>query len=523
MFKYILLAAAWMLPFAAAHAQTATSWDAIVKESIDATQIIDDPELPDGAAAPSDLTLDTDFMDTGMVTIYPIPTPPNATTIEDGLRVFPYTECSPPPAMLCSHRGYYVVGRVKNTDGTWRSAITRRKADGTLDLAFGTVGWMYPSLTQTDIADAAMGNGRMYILSTIEIGSVPVMRVSCTELANGNSCFAGFGGTVTFGATASGAVRGAHARRIAYDSRYGIFIAGRVQTVARGWEIGVANLDADSGALKTSFHGTGTNTGLPSWAAQTDADIDVFDMTVVPSGTPGGARLYVAGTIKRDVADYDGFVLGLDPISGYSSAGWGWKALNYEADNFFLKKDAITAITVQRNGRLAMAGWSETNTAGERSMILARHNADGLPDASFCDGGGICKRNDPWPNVVDDDLPTAIAERSGNRDLVIALKHRRPAASDPRPRQVVVQYGATGNVKHAQRTLDYPAAGGVTAWSRPFGMWVGNIAPLFSPENEVVVVVGTRLYDPTDYDATLSQMFANDSIFAGQFGTSKSD
>ncbi|HET9032027.1 MAG TPA: hypothetical protein VFN25_03880 [Dokdonella sp.] len=520
MIKYILLAAAWMLPLAAAPAQAATPWDVIVKESIDATQPIDIPTSPDGTATPSDLTLDTSFLNTGMISVYPIPAPPNATTIEDGLRVFPNIVCSGLPILLCDHRGYYVVARVKNTDGSWQSAITSRKADGTLDLAFGTAGWMYPSTHLTEVVDAAMASGRMYILSTVDIVGIPMMRVTCTDLATGSNC-SGFAAVISFGATSGGSIRSAYARRIVYDSRYGLFIAGRVWTVARGWEVAIARLNADTGALVTEFRGDGTNIGLPSWSMQTNSAADVFDLKVAPSGTPGGERLYVAGIVNRNAIDVDGFVLGLNPNNGFTATSW--VGIYYESDNIGSKQDAATAITVLRNGKVAVAGWSETDTAGERSMILGRLDSDGNYDPSFCTGGPACKRNDPWPNVVDDDLPTAIAERSGNRDLVIALKHRRPAANDPRPRQLVVQYSANGNVKHAQRTLDFPAASGVTAWSRPFGMWVGNIAPLFSPENEVVVVTGTRLYTATDYDATLSQMFANDSIFADQFGGPQGD
>ena len=518
MIKYILLAAASMLPIAAAHAQPAMSWEDTVKESIDATQAYDVPTTPDGAPTPSDLTLDESFFNTGMFSFAPLTPPPNGTDIEDGLRVFQWYVCQP----LCMHRGYYVVGRVKNTDGTWRSSITRRKADGTLDIAFGTLGWMYPSSTNTDVVDAALGAGNMYILSTFDFSGVPIMRVTCTDLATGASC-AGFGGLIGFGATPSGAIRSAYARRIVYDIRYGLHIAGRIFTIARGWEIAIARLDKDTGALVTEFRGNGMNTGLPAWAAQTGSDIDVFDLAVVPPNYPGGERLYVAGTIKRTATDYDGFVVGMNPIDGITSTGWGWNSFYFESDNLGDKKDAITAITVQRNGRLAMAGWSETDVAGERSMILARSDSTGSLDSSFCDGSAICKRNDPWAGVVDDDLPAAIGERFGNRDLVVALKHRRPAANDPRPRQQVVQYSSSGNQKHAQRTLDFPASTGVTAWSRPFDMVINNTGLFSDSTTEVVVVAGTRKWDDSDYDGTLTQLMANDSIFADQFGGKYND
>ena len=521
MFKFILLVTAWILPCTMALAQPMTPWSEVIKESIDATHVPDQATAPDGSLVPSDLTLDTSFLNTGMFAFWPTPVPPNATDIEDGLRVFPWRVCNP----LCTHRGFYAVGRVKNTDGTWQSSITRRKTDGTLDLAFGSAGWMYPSSQVSDVVDAALGAGKMYILTTVDLGGIPVMRVTCTDLTTAASCFTGFGGIVSFGATSSGAIRSAHARRIAYDSRYGVFIAGRVWTTARGWELAAARLDADTGGLVSAFHGDGTNIGLPGYAAQTAADIDILDMTVTPIGNPGTERLYIAGTVKLTAADYDGFVLGLDPVSGYSTSGWTWPQVYFEGDNLDFKKDAVTAVTVLRTGRVVMAGWSETDVAGERVAFIQRVNNDNSVDSSFCTSGsyGKCRIPvRPLIGVVNDELPVAIAERYQNRDLVVAMK-TRTRSGDYHPAQTVMQISSSGNVLHALQTLDFAAAAGGAQWSRPFGMWVGNIAFSTAPPNEVVAVVGTRLYNATDYDGTLSQMMANDSIFADQFGGNQGD
>lgn len=526
MIKYLLLVVVvWALPCTTAHAgdttpvptqvQTAPvpSWDDIVKESIDATHTQEMEFSLTGSPAPSDLTLDPDFIGNGMWGYSPIPLPEGASLISDSLRVFPYRVCNP----FCSHRGYYTVDRVQNTDGTWRSAITRRTLTGGIDPYFGSLGWMYPSASVVSVADAAMGAGRMYILTNIEIGGVKVIRVSCTVLVDGSSCFALGQGYLSFGATTTGAVRSAVGQRIIYDSRYGLLIAGRIFTVARGWEIAIARIDATSGLLVTEFRGNGMNTGLPPWATQSGSEIEVYDMAVVPQGAPGGERLYIAGKVKYGT--FQGFLLGLDPNNGYTSSGWSWKHVTYDADNNNgYVDDAVTAITVLRNGKLAIAGWSQTNTPNEQSMILARYNTDGSYDWRFCDAENICKRNMPWPGVVDNDWPVAIAEREGNRELVVALKHRRPAASDPRERQLVVQFTANGNLRRAQRTMDFPADDGVTAWSRPFGMWMGQ-----STSGEVIAVVGTRKYNSSDYDSTISKLISTDSIFADTFGGPHND
>jgi len=50
--------------------------------------------------------------------------------------VFPWVESvlipGPPPVMIPMHRGYYLLGRQKSSDGSqWRAAIARIKIDGT--------------------------------------------------------------------------------------------------------------------------------------------------------------------------------------------------------------------------------------------------------------------------------------------------------------------------------------------------------------------------------------------------------
>ena len=158
-------------------------------------------------------------------------------------------------------------------------------------------------------------------------------------------------------------------------------------------------------------------------------------------------------------------------------------------------------------------------------MILGRFKADGSYDYSFCGGTSICKRNFPWPGVSDQDRPAAIAEREGNRDLVVALTHARPVPSDQHLRQLVVQFSANGNLKHAQETMDYPSDSEETPrLSQAFGMWVGRSSQYgYGTGDGVIAVVGMRRWSLVDSDATIAHLIANDSIFADQFGGPHND
>lgn len=531
MIKYILLAvAAWVLSGAIAHAgetpsmqirvqaTPAPTWNDFVKESIDANHAPNVEMTANRDPAPSDLTVAPEF---GMWTLFS-PSLPGTLPVDIGLRVFLDTECRGPAQGDCdpTETGFYVVGRKRNTNNTWLATIARRQLDGSYDSGFGDGGWIYPSTDNSEVVDAAMADDRMYVLSTTNVSGTPVMFVTCTVLSTGDPCLPYPGSIVDFGAGATHPIRSAWARRIVYDSRYGLFVAGRVWTTARGWEIAIARLDADTGELITEFRGDGTNVGLPGWAAQTNSDIDVFDMAVAPAGTPGGERLYIAGTVKLDATDYDGFVLGLNPYNGYTSTGWLWPNFYYEADNAGYKKDAITAITVQRNGRLAMAGWTETDTPNEHLMILARTLTNGTFDPSFCAGEPVCKSSvRRLKNGPDDDLPAAMVERAGNRDLVVVLKQNSGDA-DAHPVQTIYQFGSSGTVVHAGQYLDYPSAPGMSRWSQPFGMCAFKST---ETGEDFIGIVGTRAYTRTTNDSTMSLLVATDSIFADSFGGPHND
>ncbi len=538
MFKRLAFTALATLAFGTAHAGVA---DAFAKQSIDATQPLQIDLRPDGTLTPSDLTLDLGFNNSGMRAFWPV-TVSGWSPTEDGLRVFPWLTTVTPPggAPVPTHGGYYVIGKQKNSTGDqWRGWIARVKLDGTLDSTFGTAGWIFTG-GQDDIVDAAVAGGKAYILSNIWSGTAapPVTRVICVDLttATGSSCFPGVGGVQTWGASTAGPRTAAYGQRLAWDNRYGLFVAARVMNNTRGQELGIAKISADTGALDTGFRDAGYNIGLPTWGeASGNAEISINDMAIVPAGNPSSERLYVAGQLKINTTDHDGFIIGMSPTSGATASGWGWNAYYYEDDNTAGKKDAITAITVLRNGKLAFAGWSETDNANVTPMILGRVNANGSYDETFCAGNpnaGVraCRADQSGPYDAPVSLPAAIAERRQNRDLVVAerFQNNEDHNGDYHPYQAVRQFSANGNVQHARQVLDFTPTSGSTPWSRPFGMWIGGTGLWDTSNNtglgdEVIAVVGTRFWYDADFDPTISHLVATDSIFADTFGGKTGD
>jgi hypothetical protein len=530
---------------AAGAAQAAVDDDAL-KQSIDATRPLQVDLDPAGSLVPNDLSLDLDFNGGGLKSIW-APAPVGWSETDDGVRAFPWVENvtvpGPPPVTVPSHKGWYVIGKQKNTAGDgWRVWIARFNTGGMQDASFGTDGWIYGN-AQDDIVDAVIVGHKAYILANIFSGTAapPATRVSCKDLGTptGSDCFPALAGVQTWGATAAGPRTAAYAQRLAYDSRFGLFVAARVINNNRGQEVGIARISADDGSLVTEFRDAGYNIGLPTWADPTQAEVSVNALVVTPAGYPGGTRLYVAGQMKRTANDHDGFILGLGPTNGATSTHWNWNDQSYwyEADNTDYRKDAISALTVLRNGKIAFAGWSESDQADTRPMMMGRVASDGTYDASFCAGNANrgargCLVDPPrtysGPILIGsykpESTPVAIAERAMNRDLVVAQRFVDNGGTtlfpdDHRVRTLVQQFAASGNHAHAARTIDYAALGAGDQWGRPFGMYLGPAGL----EPEVLAVVGTRHWSGVDYDATLSVLVATDTIFANPFGTANGD
>jgi len=521
MFKTCAFATLAALAIGRAHAA-----DDFAKQAGDATQPLQLNLAPDGAPVPSDLTLDTGFDFGGMRTLW-APAQAGWSDTEDGVRVFPWDGMN-------THKGYFVVGKQKNAAGNaWRAWITRVDLGGVIDTTFGTDGWIYGD-AQDDIVDAVIARPRAYILGNMSSGAAT--RVTCIDMSTptGNSCFTGFAGVLTWGISASGPRTAAYGQRLIYDARYGLFVAARIVSTTRGQEVGVARISAGNGALIPQFNGDGYYFGLAAWAPATGAEVTVNALATTPHNYAGTPRLYVAGQMKRDAAgDHDGFIAGLDPTTGVVSADWDWRAFYYENDNTGYRKDAITALAPLRNGKVAFAGWSETDDAGLRPMIMGRVNSDGGFDANFCKGNpnrssfGCMVEHNIDEFYKPDSQPVALAERAQNRDLVVAMRSKNNGSMPPTNVITrVEQYSADGNRVHAALDLDYAGSAGVTHWSRPFGLWMGHTGDWNGGDGngeEVLAVVGTRLYSGTDFDATLSHIKATDSIFADTFGGTAGD
>ncbi len=521
MFKYILLAfAVWALPCAVAHAdETPTaaapfyslppsSWYQIVKESIDATHATEIPATPDSSLIPSDLAWDLNFGTGGGYQVFFLDD--NNNKEGRGLRV-----------VARPRGGWYLLGKHVHGNGTWDAAVVSVNSNGSPQAEFIVPTPMF----RLDDATLDPSTGKFYFAGGAkQAGSANSdFAVTCVDITvgSGGTC-AGFGNSGTaYIAFDRGGNLDDVARRVVVRPNIGVLLGGWAKDATDRYVFAVAALYRSSGALLSRFGNNGKfHTDLDSTLG--NVDVNVFDMTL--SNDPDSeARLYIAGnySLNTERKDYDGVVLAVNAWTGQfdtSFNGSGFRTVWLDlGDPSINRSDAVTAMTIQANGKLALAGWS-VNTRLENIMMIARLKTNGQLDQGLCSGSGKCApfqgQDSGLPTYY---WPTAIAERPTTRDWLIASEYKVGGNSDwaSKTTQLMTQFSGSGIFREFNK-IELGSATGQTSWTVPAYMLVTS---------DAVMAAGTRRYTTVgpDYDATLVRLLVNNSIFADQFGGPNSD
>ncbi len=490
-----------------------TGWDAVQKEAIDATTY-----RPDAINAlfTTDLDFDPGFGNVGEK-IFDFNVGGHNHDI--GMRTF--YRCQGFPCVPY----YYVVGNHFN--GTaYDVLVAKTNLDGSLVTGWGNGGKLTVPTSMT-IRDVTIdgSSGRLYFVGAQSfLTSDQQFSVFCLDLATRTSC-AGFGnlhggaGDYQLVDFNLGASNTDVATRVLFDPAGFLYVAGYANS-AVGYQLAVAKLRVTDGALVPTFDGDGRATfsfgSMPS-----GRDINVFDLALLPPSVATiGEQLILVGNLKVSATNYQGYLIGLDTADGNLASSF---AIN---NPDISQSAAVTAVVALHAGDIAMAGTADSNVAGQPRLLLARMHATGALslDAGFC-GSGICTKDltglgfgNHWRNT----RPSAIAERSNNRDLVIGLTAGTwdydfvNATYALSQKQVVQQYGASGMTLHASQEMAFPAVNVGDAAASSAGMLVDSVS---------VMLTGTRVWSTAndDTDITVTRLLANDTIFAAQFGTTNGD
>lgn len=485
--------------------------DSFEKEAIDATRaaLATDadgmPILP-FADPVGDLDIDPDFGNPGTGTnYYYLDEAGNAEGW--GLRTFPRP----------GNAGWYVLAKHATGAGVWDAVVVVTTPTG---VAEKTV-YVRTPMFRLDDATWDSANGRFYFVGGAKQSghADSDFAVTCVDIAvapDGGVC-SGFGNSGTaYIAFDRGGNKDDVARRVISRPNLGVLVAGWAKDDTDRYVFAATSLLRGSGGLVTRF-GTNGRFTADMGSILSNLDVNVFDIAL-SNDADAQARLYIAGNYSRDPErkDYDGVVLGLNAWNGvpdtWGPGGHGFSHLWLDLGNPTDKGDAVTAMSVLANGKLALAGWSK-DQAGLNRMMLARLAKDGTLDinSGFCGSAGKCA---PF-NSGRSFWPAAIGERPGTRDLVIAAENpNRPGVNDE-TWQMVFQFSRNGLYRNAT-TLHSTRAAGQLEYTVPAGLLMSG---------DAAMIVGTRRWSTVgnDHDAHLTRLLTNDTIFADMFGGARSD
>lgn len=494
-------------------AASAHASDPFEKEAIDATRPAPAMTTTDADGLPilpladpvGDLDFDPDFGAGGTAQYYL----DHAGNAEGwGLRVFPRP----------GNAGWYVLGKHGTGTGLWDAVVVTTTPSGTAEKTV----YVRTPMFRLDDATWDSANGRFYFVGGAkQTGQADSdFAVTCVDVGNGpdGGVCSGFGASGTaYVAFDRGGNKDDVARRVISRPNLGVLVAGWAKDGADRYVFAATALLRASGGLVTRF-GTNGRFTHDLGSIRANLDVNVFDIAL-SNDADAQARLYIAGNYSRDTArkDYDGVVLGLNAWNGvldsWGPGGHGFSQVWLDLGNPNIDmSDAVTAMSVLANGKLALAGWSK-DQAGLNRMMLARLTEGGALDinSGFCGNVGKCT-----PFVSGRSFwPAAIGERPGTRDLVIAAENPNHPGVNDETWQMVFQFSRNGSYR-AAATHHSTHADGQLEYTVPAGLLMSG---------DAAMIVGTRRWDTAgnDYDAQLTRLLANDTIFADMFGGARSD
>ncbi len=451
--------------------------------------------------------------------------------IVDGLRVLPVTN---PTA-----GGYYLFGRQRHAvyPEQYRVWISKINQFGSIDSTFGTNGYL-TWYTGNEPIDILVIGKRAYVLFEGNWGDgvIPPIRarLACLDLnkATPTACSgwtAILGPFLDWGVGANGRIA-AWAQRLVDDPRNDrMYVIARVESSTQD-EIALAVAKEGNGALVPTAAGDYVY-AQPSASMGANGELMVNAAVFVPAGSGAAPVLALGGQTRVPGAgrgDYDGFLMRFAPPPGAASSDIRDEFVYFESDNSGHKDDAVTALGVLRDGKLAWAGWSATDDPDQVPLIMGRVTAGGLArDFRFCAGNSgapdavldklACRIEDRILPNKQSLMPVAIGERWQNHDLVVVSRFVNMGPGVPHNvRSLTRQFSRNGNVRHAERVTDFPAAAGLAPWSRPFD---ATLAAERTYHDRQFVLIGTRHWAdaPSTFQATVTSLVDTDSLFANDF------
>lgn len=463
----------------------------------------------------SDLDFDQNFATAGKA-IYYLDYP--SALIGQGLRIY----------AMDAGAGWYALAAHKRQDGYWDAAVIKVRPNGLQDKVY----LIQTPLKQINDAVWDRVTRKFYFAGAGHAPALPGLdndfAVTCVDIdstVDGSTCsgFGNGGSGTAYVAFNLGASNHDFVTRVVVRPNIGLLLVGTAELTDHQDVIAVASLYRASGALVNSFGSNGRfYTALLS-NPPLHADVNVFD-AALSNDADAQTRLYIAGNFSRDDAlrDYDGYVIALKAMTGIiddasfnPGSGAQWVTLSLGDCNVNCR-DAVTAINVQANGKLSVAGWS-TDVNLNQQVMLGRLNVNGSFDTGF-KGAGLFSATSGSHYYLSGSsgfvIPKAIAERPDTRDWVVAMDVRQDNGATTPAFQVLGQWPANARAEIAGNSFGFASDPSMVPWSTGAALLV---------DADSAMLIGTRRWSSTDDDVTVLRTLTNDTIFADMFGGPASD
>lgn len=273
--------------------------------------------------------------------------------------------------------GRIAVGGGTVVGGQQAFALARLLGDGTLDPAFGQGGIAHAAVGGTPTGLVRQADGGLALCGHSSDGGP--LRLTAVRFTAGGILDASFDGDgiVTTPIGSSHALAWALVAQL--DGR--LVAAGEARTRTLfddAYDFALVRYDVDGG-LDASFGAAGiVTTGVGG----------SFDTAFALAVQPDGA-IVAAGS--REVGGLTDFALGRFRADGTADPTFGDGGVTALSHDSYW--DEIRGVVVQPDGRIVVAGVAGTadvfGSPGPNQFLLARHLADGMPDASFGDAGVV--------------------------------------------------------------------------------------------------------------------------------------
>ncbi len=459
--------------------------------------------LPQGSIAISDLLADATFVGSGSRTV---DFNEASAKYDIGLRVF-----------RANDGGYWIAGlHSAGGSSAIELAIAKLTSSGSLDTSYNTTGKKTFTTDLTTLRDVAIGvTDTLYFVGTrVAAGfSDTDLEIRCIDSSGAYCSGFGTGGIKNFALDLGDANHhnDIPTRIVWYASS--LYIVGETDTGAGASNSAAfaVKLASTSGLPDSGFGNAPGHAGvfvhnIDHVANGRDVAFDVLAYSPAPFAT----RLVLVGqTARGNGNDIDGFVLSVDGVTGATD---GFIDESVYADLGTGKQDALLRVMRRHNGGFVVAGTAQDDSASptQYQLLMAAYKPNGSVDSGFGDNGDGTLHKLVLSGY---NVPYGLAERDGNRDLVVGLNLKDDLFGDGHQIEGVIQFGRNGNTSHAVATLDFAGTPRL------------SLGTDLIMDGNAVVTAGTRVWSQTvsDTDMTIARFIANDGLFADAFGGHTSD